>query len=174
MSVCATPGGAPSFCTTWARSVMGRTSTTGTPCDAATAEAACAPGTYSGSGASACDACDRGSFTADAGRASCSLAGAGFAVAEPGASAEAPCPAGTYSAAGATDCAACAAGFFSEAEHATACVVAPAGSFVASAGASEATPCPTGSASGAAATECEIATHSERPTPPRHSAIARA
>ena len=70
----------------------------------------CPPGSYSGTGASACASCEEGTFAAESGQSSCALSSGGTMVASPGATAETLCAAGRYSGAAASYCAVCPAG----------------------------------------------------------------
>ena len=92
----------------------------------ASSMAACEPGSYSGSGASACTACEQGRYTADVGQSSCALSSGGFYVATTGATAPSECVTGRYSGSGSTFCSLCAEGTTSN-YGASTCVPSDAG-----------------------------------------------
>ncbi|KAH8062745.1 hypothetical protein JL721_8649 [Aureococcus anophagefferens] len=123
----------------------------------AKATTACAAGTISGSGASACTNCKLGSYVALTGQESCTNADAGSYVAALGASAQTACAVGKISGSAASECEDCAPGSFAAATGMTSCTLVTAGSFVAVDGASAETPCPAGKYSGSAASDGQSA-----------------
>ena len=92
----------------------------------ASQQVACPPGSYSGSGASACTDCEEGRYSSAVAQSSCALSNGGYYVVSSGTTAMTACAAGRYSGAGAAYCSLCPTGTTSDVGEAS-CTTTDAG-----------------------------------------------